>query len=123
MRRRRFPGGIATAVAASHDGDRHSSPTVFVDVGPSWPAARLHALDAETGAVRWNVPVATSWMNYICVGGDVVFVSTGEYLVALDRDTGAVLYGVEQYPSRGTVALVDDAILAGDVYGHVYDVA
>jgi hypothetical protein len=43
--------------------------------------------------------------------------------VALDQDTGAVLYGVKQYPSRGTAALVDDVIIAGDIYGHVYAVA
>lgn len=40
------------AVISPDDGDRYSSPTVFVDVELSWPVARLHALDAEIGTVR-----------------------------------------------------------------------
>jgi len=111
------------AVTPPDGGDTRSSPTVFVDVRAPSMATQLHAVDAETGAVHWRAPVATGWGNDVCVGGDVVFVGQGEFLVALDRDTGAILYGVEQYPSRGTVALVDDAIFAGDVYGHVYAVS
>lgn len=110
------------AVTAADAGDTAGSPTVFVDVGPSWPQARLHAINAASGAIRWTAPVATGRSSSACVGGDVVFVSTGEFLVALDRDTGTVLYGVEQYPTRGTVALVDNAIIAADIYGHVYAV-
>lgn len=52
----------------------------------------------EDGANQWRAPVATGWMNDVCVDGDTVFVSTGEYLVALDRVTGPVLYGVKQCP-------------------------
>lgn len=50
-------------------------------------------------------------------------VSQGAFLVAVARDTGATLDGVEQYPLSGTVALVADAIFAGDIDGHRYAVA
>lgn len=72
-----------------------SSPTVFIDVGLS---GRRRDYTFSTGRRRsqWRAPAATGWMNEVRVGVDTVFVSTGEYLVALDRVTGAVLYGVKQ---------------------------
>ncbi|HEY8216714.1 MAG TPA: PQQ-binding-like beta-propeller repeat protein [Acidimicrobiia bacterium] len=77
-------------------------------------APYLHALDAATGAVRWQQPIAAPTYGAPAVGGHVVVIGGTDFtLRALDLETGDVLWSDEVSGAvSGGPAVVGDDLFA-----------
>jgi polyvinyl alcohol dehydrogenase (cytochrome) len=77
-------------------------------------APYLHALDAETGSVRWQQPIAAPTYGAPAVGGGVVVIGGTDFTMrALDLETGDVLWSDEVSGAvSGGPAIVSDDIFA-----------
>ena len=78
----------------------------------------LHALDAATGAIRWQQPIAAPTYGAPALGGGVVIIGGTDFtLRALDLTTGQVLWSDEVSGAvSGGPAIVGDDVFA--VAGH-----
>jgi polyvinyl alcohol dehydrogenase (cytochrome) len=74
----------------------------------------LHALDAATGAIRWQQPIAAPTYGAPALGGGVVIIGGTDFtLRALDLTTGQVLWSDEVSGAvSGGPAIVGDDIFA-----------
>lgn len=74
----------------------------------------LHALDAETGAIRWQQPLAAPTYAAAAVANGVVFMGGNDFtLRALDLQTGEVRWSEELMGAvSGGAAVVGDDVIA-----------
>jgi len=77
-------------------------------------APYLHALDASTGAIRWQQPIAAPTYGAPAVGGGVVVIGGTDFTMrALDLATGQVLWSDEVSGAvSGGPAIVGDDVFA-----------
>jgi len=115
----RIEGGINT-------GDNQSTPIVLDGVIYIESAlGAVHAVDGKTGVTKWRYPgKGTQTRRGVAVGEGKVFTNArGGYVVALDKETGAVLWEVQpgtQYGNVGKVAMVyyDGLVYVGTTDGN-----
>lgn len=91
-----------TSLACVDEGHGYA-PTVATPACDPLRAASLHAVDATTGAVRWQEPVSLPSYSAVTYAGGVVFApsTTGFQLDAYDAGTGARLWS---FPLGAAVA-------------------
>jgi len=88
---------------------------------PNAPAAAIHALDPETGRLVWDVPAASIWAGVVAAQDDTAYViarwtdADPEQLLALDLETGALVWQREIAGSGDVVGLADGVLyVTGD---------
>jgi alcohol dehydrogenase (cytochrome c) len=114
----RIEGGINT-------GDNQSSPVVVDGVIFIESAlGAVHAVDGKTGVTKWKYPgKGNQTRRGVAVGEGKVFTNArGGWVVALDKETGQVLWEVQpgsQYGNVGKVAMVyhDGMVYVGTADG------
>jgi alcohol dehydrogenase (cytochrome c) len=115
----RIEGGINT-------GDNQSSPVVVDGVIFIESAlGAVHAVDGKTGVTKWKYPgKGNQTRRGVAVGEGKVFTNArGGFVVALDKETGQVLWEVQpgsQYGNVGKVAMVyhDGMVYVGTADGN-----
>src|SRR4051812_22251607 len=115
----RIEGGITS-------GDNQSTPVVVDGVIYIESAlGAVHAVDGKTGVTKWKYPgKGTQTRRGVAVGEGKVFTNArGGYVVALDKETGQVLWEVQpgtQYGNVGKVAMVyhDGLVYVGTADGN-----
>ena len=92
---------VAVAAAAAGDGDNVP------------PALTFHAVDAETGAVRWSNNVSGAYSSPVAAGG-VVYVATGEgALAAVNASNGHLKWSVPGVTNTWAGPAVDGGLAFG----------
>lgn len=100
----------------------HHPPAVHDGVVYAVSADNLHALDAATGAVKWTVNTQRAGLKAPVVRGDELLVAAGQFLLALDRESGR-----EKWRFEAGGEITSPALSGGVAYfwsedGHLYAV-
>lgn len=100
-----------------------SSGRLIINAGVSSAELRTLALDAVTGQVVWRSVVGLGATAEVSLGGGLVVVPNGEFVLGLNPSTGAIKWGLEAPTTSATCAIVDGTVVVSDFTGHVYTIA